>query len=248
VDGVTVSQVASYEAWGTPSATGNWDNHLLWKGLMWEGDVDSLYYARNRWYDPELGRFANEDPIGHAGGDNLYVFGGNDPVNISDPTGTVRGTTPCLMMGWCKEGGLEFDFGQQSAPPPLSCTDNAVVDMNIAVAAAHKGDGRWFYNMVRNKGPWDYKQYASSPEEKIQLAHFGNFNYGATGRAVGYSAGILFRAAGAAGQRAQGEDWFVALARAFGSAPYGDDPVDQRDINSGIDYFNDRQSGGKCVH
>lgn len=42
---------------------------------------------RNRWYDPEGGRFVNEDPVGFAGGVNLYTFGGNDPVNGSDPSG-----------------------------------------------------------------------------------------------------------------------------------------------------------------
>ncbi len=42
---------------------------------------------RNRWYDPETGRFVNEDPAGFAGGINLYAFAGNDPVNGSDPSG-----------------------------------------------------------------------------------------------------------------------------------------------------------------
>jgi RHS repeat-associated protein len=89
VDGTAVSQTVSYDSWGVPADSGNTDNRLLWKGLMWEGPVDSLYYVRNRWYDPQFGRFINEDPIGHAGGENLYAFGGNDPVNASDPSGTM---------------------------------------------------------------------------------------------------------------------------------------------------------------
>jgi RHS repeat-associated protein len=87
VDGTSVSQNVSYDAWGTPTVTGNWDNRLLWKGLMWEGDAVSLYYVRNRWYDPELGRFMSEDPAGFSGGDNLYAFAGDDPINGSDPSG-----------------------------------------------------------------------------------------------------------------------------------------------------------------
>jgi len=94
VAGTSVSQQVSYDPWGTPTISGNADNRLFWKGLLWEGDLVSLYYMRNRWYDPELGRFASEDPIGHAGGENLYTFANNDPVNGSDPSGlTMRCTT-----------------------------------------------------------------------------------------------------------------------------------------------------------
>jgi len=42
---------------------------------------------RNRWYDPNSGRFTQQDPIGFAGGSNLYGYTGGDPVNFSDPFG-----------------------------------------------------------------------------------------------------------------------------------------------------------------
>jgi len=40
-----------------------------------------------RFYSPELGRFLNRDPIGEAGGINLYGFVGNSPTNAVDPYG-----------------------------------------------------------------------------------------------------------------------------------------------------------------
>lgn len=46
-----------------------------------------LYYVRNRWYDPQQGRFISEDPIGLAGGINLYVYADNRPVMVRDPYG-----------------------------------------------------------------------------------------------------------------------------------------------------------------
>jgi hypothetical protein len=44
-------------------------------------------YMRNRYYDPATGRFTQQDPIGLAGGLNLYGFANGDPVNFSDPFG-----------------------------------------------------------------------------------------------------------------------------------------------------------------
>jgi len=46
-----------------------------------------LYYMRARYYDPQLGRFVSEDPIGLAGGINAYVYAGDNPVNGRDPSG-----------------------------------------------------------------------------------------------------------------------------------------------------------------
>jgi uncharacterized protein RhaS with RHS repeats len=44
---------------------------------------------RNRYYDPATGKFTQEDPIGLAGGLNLYGFADGDPINFSDPFGLV---------------------------------------------------------------------------------------------------------------------------------------------------------------
>jgi hypothetical protein len=48
-------------------------------------------------YDPATGRFTQEDPIGLAGGMNLYGFAHGDPVNFDDPFGLCppQDETPC---------------------------------------------------------------------------------------------------------------------------------------------------------
>jgi RHS repeat-associated protein len=50
-------------------------------------DASGVVFGRNRYYDPSTGRFTQEDPIGLAGGLNLYGFAAGDPVNLSDPFG-----------------------------------------------------------------------------------------------------------------------------------------------------------------
>ncbi len=49
---------------------------------------NGLYYMRARYYDPSVGRFLSEDPLGFEGGDvNLMVYVGDNPVMGVDPLG-----------------------------------------------------------------------------------------------------------------------------------------------------------------
>src|SRR2546429_406610 len=49
--------------------------------------LTGLQYNRARFYDPQLGRFISEDPIGLAGGINSFAYVGNNPVLYRDPSG-----------------------------------------------------------------------------------------------------------------------------------------------------------------
>ena len=110
VDGVFtttgVAQNVNYDVWGqwfdNPALADT--NRLRWKGLIYERDSTKLYYMRNRWYDPETGRFMTEDPLGLAGGMNLYVFAGNDHVNSSDPYGLCD--DPRSGNGWALQNEI----------------------------------------------------------------------------------------------------------------------------------------------
>ena len=63
-----------------------------------EYEAEDLYYYRARYYDPELGRFLSEDPLGFGGGDtNLYRYTGGNPVNLTDPSGEL---IPAILLIW----------------------------------------------------------------------------------------------------------------------------------------------------
>jgi RHS repeat-associated protein len=71
-----------------------------WVGsiLRDQRDPSGFLYRRNRYYDPMAGRFTQPDPIGLAGGINLYGFAGGDPANFADPFGLCPPAEACRVL------------------------------------------------------------------------------------------------------------------------------------------------------
>lgn len=84
-----ITSTAIYDSFGN---SGN-DPQTRYRYTGREYDSFSgLYFYRARWYDPKLGRFLSEDPIGFAGGDiNLYGYVRNQPYIFRDPMGLYPG-------------------------------------------------------------------------------------------------------------------------------------------------------------
>ena len=95
---------------GTPVAVTDADNRIVWEavyltcgeaavnpasliefnmrfaGQYFDAET-GLHYNYHRYYDPKTGRYLTPDPIGLAGGINLYAYVQNNPVNLVDPYG-----------------------------------------------------------------------------------------------------------------------------------------------------------------
>uniref|UniRef100_UPI00300C4F50 RHS repeat-associated core domain-containing protein n=1 Tax=Citrobacter amalonaticus TaxID=35703 RepID=UPI00300C4F50 len=62
---------------------------------QWYDEESGLHYNRHRYYDPVQGRYITQDPIGLAGGWNIYQYPLNpvgyvDPLGLKECTGSAR--------------------------------------------------------------------------------------------------------------------------------------------------------------
>ena len=201
-----------------------------------DSGIGSVFGFYERKYSPDQARVPAGDPAGGQWtSDGSSSAGRNDPRVISDATPDPLGAGRQYAQNLPDHPTQVREGAPANIPPGVD------VDANIAQAGNHKGDYYWFYSQVRNKGPWDYKQLGKD------YADFGNFNYGATGSAAGFSEDTLLRMAGWAQVQAgtSRADWgtapslLEALLGIGGKAPYGDDPKDQIWISRGIRYYED---------
>ncbi len=88
-------EVYEYDVYGRLGASDpNHPNRFLFTGREFDKET-GLYYYRARYYNPQIGRFLQTDPIGYDAGMNLSRYCGNNPATFADP----RVWTPYLILG-----------------------------------------------------------------------------------------------------------------------------------------------------
>jgi RHS repeat-associated protein len=66
---------------------------LRWPGHYYDEEI-GLHDNRFRTYDPRLGRYLQSDPLGLAGGPNLYAYAENNPLRFVDRVGLASNHCP----------------------------------------------------------------------------------------------------------------------------------------------------------
>ena len=83
-----INKTYEYDPYGNPTYfmqyTTNDTNPIRYSGEYYDSE-SGLIYLRNRYYNPSVGRFINEDPI--RDGFNWYAYCGGNPVMYVDPLG-----------------------------------------------------------------------------------------------------------------------------------------------------------------
>lgn len=126
----TASAIAAryrYEPYGKRAAQGEQENPFGFTGR--ESDAADLQYYRSRYYDPSIGRFLSEDPIGLAGGLNLYAYAKNRPTGLVDPLGL----NTLVLVGEGAKGGAYI--GGISCGPACAAAGAVIGGVVVGVAS-----------------------------------------------------------------------------------------------------------------
>jgi RHS repeat-associated protein len=207
------------------------ENNLRFAGQYFDAET-ALHQNWFRDFDPVSSRYREADPIGIYGRPNLYAYSNSDPTGTVDPFG-LREVPDDFV------GPLEAQDYRTSEMTPTICgripplPPGVDIEANMKEAREHIFNYYWFYNQVRSNTAdqvrlgrsWDYKKLDPVYEDG------GNFNFGATGKAFGFSEWFLRRGAGWANLRADPNRGQLGLGHWWWRRPYGDFPEDQDQID-----------------
>lgn len=137
-----VAWAGRYAAWGKVEAgdrelvAPRTEQPLRYAG-QYADDSTGLHYNTFRFYDPDVGRFINQDPIGVLGGENLYGYAPN-PMLWIDPWGLATVDALFEMAGRAFKGVNPTERSPRIDGPTLSGMsgpNNSRFDMHAEIDA-----------------------------------------------------------------------------------------------------------------
>ncbi len=132
----------TYTAWGN-TVQKSWElqhtqisNELQAQPIRFQGQYfdpeTGLHYNRSRYYDPDIGRFVTQDPIGLIGGDNLYQYAFNATLWI-DPLGLAPAGNGGAYIFAIKGEGIYIGKGQKKRMQDSQKERGKIEDCDVLV-------------------------------------------------------------------------------------------------------------------
>ncbi|MBI6706246.1 RHS repeat-associated core domain-containing protein, partial [Pseudomonas viridiflava] len=166
IDGQIVWQ-ATYKAWGSLEAltVNEVEQNLRFQGQYFDEET-GLHYNTFRYYDPEVGRFITQDPIGLGGGSNLYSFAPNtymwlDPLGltvrykVNDGLNPMQGNrSTAIDRAWVQEKALitETGRGTRAWSAPEKVLIESTPNKNLTSVMSRAGYTGHHINSVEGNG------------------------------------------------------------------------------------------------
>lgn len=125
--GNTIESYA-YDVYGKASIPSSVGNPYMFTGRRYDKE-SGLHYYRARYYNADIGRFVQPDPISYFSGINFYAYVKNNPVNLIDPLGLLQ----------------RNDDGTLRAEPsgsPVTVTHPSGTQAAVQPMTLHSDDGR----------------------------------------------------------------------------------------------------------
>ena len=131
-------------------------------GAQWGYYTDAetgLILCGHRYYDPAKGRWLTRDPVGYAGGVDLYGYCTDHPVYESDPLGETSETFPyrqglqeCLDLaqGQYDETVRDICDHIRNSVKRMACYANARVDQGERIEECYANDAKKTINDYLN--------------------------------------------------------------------------------------------------
>ena len=118
---------------------------LRFQGQYFDEET-GLHYNRFRYFDPDIGRFISQDPIGINGGFNLYQYAPS-PAGWVDPLGLAKGKVGCEKCDACdgKNPAAEAKAWQEDPDPRYPGVDsykNKVLKKGTILYSLHPSGGK----------------------------------------------------------------------------------------------------------
>lgn len=152
---------ASYLGWGSTLDESRQASCLQEQNLRFQGQYldreTGLHYNTFRFYDPEVGRFTQPDPIGLSGGHQLYRYAPN-PVTWVDPLGWLT------LTGYTKGGIKRTTEAWRSRHGPASMRDHHMIPQEMW------REDRDFRNQMKAAGIRNPKRYIDQQISRIPNA------------------------------------------------------------------------------